>query len=414
MSAFFPPGMLRSSVSAGSARSLRRWVLEGSAARGLVAESSRLSARRQFDEAAAALLRAWEQAPYHAGLALAVSHLARYGSVSFERASDALRLALTHDLEPISRRRLRHALLELIWERVGADHEAAHLARKVSRHARLHSALSFRCAALLNASGAHDEAVETFERAARRAPRVAARVAYLNLCLTLEATGRHDLVHARAAREVAAALEAHGGRLSHLVGAARGRCAVVANGPSLVGAKRGRQIDGHDLVVRCNRYVEGADHAADYGSRTDVWFRPHTQARVPMRPVEAIKLLVVLGCDIPNRFSDGVVALASLRAHGPALELIPAEIYRRLFNLLGAAPSSGTLALAWTSQLAHGRLPPPRAFGFDLALNDAATSHYASGKSIGRTPSRHNWPAETRFVESLTRRGEERGEGSQG
>jgi hypothetical protein len=50
-----------------------------------------------------------------------------------------------------------------------------------------------------------------------------------------------------------------------------GRIALVGNGPSLRGAKRGPEIDRYDFVVRCNFPVI-KDFADDVGSRTDAIF----------------------------------------------------------------------------------------------------------------------------------------------
>lgn len=50
-----------------------------------------------------------------------------------------------------------------------------------------------------------------------------------------------------------------------------GRIALVGNGPSLRGAKRGPEIDRYDFIVRCNFPVI-KDFADDVGSRTDAIF----------------------------------------------------------------------------------------------------------------------------------------------
>ncbi|WP_439412924.1 glycosyltransferase family 29 protein [Enterobacter ludwigii] len=50
------------------------------------------------------------------------------------------------------------------------------------------------------------------------------------------------------------------------------RVAVVGNGPSELGAGRGREIDGYDIVVRFNNY-DTRGFEGDYGVKTDVWVR---------------------------------------------------------------------------------------------------------------------------------------------
>jgi hypothetical protein len=49
------------------------------------------------------------------------------------------------------------------------------------------------------------------------------------------------------------------------------RIALVGNGPSLQGAALGDDIDGHDIVIRCN-FPKLKSHAPDVGTRTDIVF----------------------------------------------------------------------------------------------------------------------------------------------
>lgn len=48
------------------------------------------------------------------------------------------------------------------------------------------------------------------------------------------------------------------------------RVAVVGCGMSPVGVGLGREIDGHDLVIRANRAYDTAGKEADWGVRTDI------------------------------------------------------------------------------------------------------------------------------------------------
>ncbi len=47
--------------------------------------------------------------------------------------------------------------------------------------------------------------------------------------------------------------------------------AIVGNGPSHIGKKKGKEIDSHDIVIRINNYATDKSYAEDYGSKTDVW-----------------------------------------------------------------------------------------------------------------------------------------------
>ena len=48
--------------------------------------------------------------------------------------------------------------------------------------------------------------------------------------------------------------------------------AVVGNSGRELGKKLGKQIDGHDIVIRFNNYL-GEIYAEDYGVKTDIWVR---------------------------------------------------------------------------------------------------------------------------------------------
>jgi hypothetical protein len=48
--------------------------------------------------------------------------------------------------------------------------------------------------------------------------------------------------------------------------------AIVGNGPSGLGKRKGEEIDGHDIVIRFNNYHLD-EHEEDYGFKTDIWVR---------------------------------------------------------------------------------------------------------------------------------------------
>lgn len=47
--------------------------------------------------------------------------------------------------------------------------------------------------------------------------------------------------------------------------------AIVGNAGCELGQKKGKEIDGHDIVIRFNNYPN--DYSEDYGSKTDIWVR---------------------------------------------------------------------------------------------------------------------------------------------
>jgi len=67
--------------------------------------------------------------------------------------------------------------------------------------------------------------------------------------------------------------------------------AVVGNGPSEIGKKRGEDIDSHDIVIRMNNFqIDGFEE--DYGSKTSIWVRNSTKATLDRDNIEEIDYLL--------------------------------------------------------------------------------------------------------------------------
>ena len=395
------PGFPAPRYGPGGVTAVLRWAARGGDARAACAEARRLHARGAFAEAAQQLRAASDAAPWHAGLGLCAAGLARFGLAPFAEAAARLRVVLLLDPPPLTRRAAARALMELLWERVGPVPEAAALARMLAAGPLAWQADRLRAAALLNAAGDGDEAVEIVARLRRIAPRAVKSMAYLELVLALEARGRHGLRHAEAARRVSEALAAAAGSFERLVGEDPPGVALVAHGPAMRGARLGAVIDAHRVVIRFNNYPTTAEAVGDMGRRADIWLRAHNDHHVPLRRPDGVRLIVTSGCDIRHRFSDGVTRLSQLIALGAPVETAPTALYRALFARLQAPPSMGLLGLCWFSRATGRGVDEAQVFGYALGENAVAATRYYDRTVTGARPGRHDWRAEQAVFDAV-------------
>ncbi len=100
---------------------------------------------------------------------------------------------------------------------------------------------------------------------------------------------------------------------SELFGA--GSIALVGNGPAEKGRRKGREIDGHDLVIRFNDFkLRG--HEEDYGRRADVWA---TNYNITARPESygSIRRIVAMLSPWEHRYQPALVdSLLSVSGRG--------------------------------------------------------------------------------------------------
>ncbi len=68
--------------------------------------------------------------------------------------------------------------------------------------------------------------------------------------------------------------------------------AIIGNGPQQNGKKTGKEIDGHDIVIRFNDYDNTGKYAEDLGTKTDIWvdwiFFP-----IPLHNKDNLKAIVI-------------------------------------------------------------------------------------------------------------------------
>lgn len=375
-----------------------RWWMEGAPGRQERKKYLRLYEQGEFEEAAIALRDALAAAPSDPELMLQVANLSRFGLLPLEDALPLLRTVISKAPPALARQALIH-LFNLLWERKGAETAMAwfpHLVRESEKSPRL----LLRAAALANEAGQTTEAFDLLVRVGRSDPSALASMGYLDLILAASDAGAAELPQAPRARALAAHLARFEGRFAQMITAASGDVAVVANGPSLLGVDLGSAIDGHQLVVRFNNHG-AAPGSVDLGERTDIWFRPTEFTHVPMREAPAPQLIALTGCNIRNRYSNGLDVLEPYVSAGLPVELVPTQLYKRLFAALDASPSAGLIGVAWVQEEIGRKLSPRQVFGYSLGHNTSAVSHYYGKRHTGSWPSRHNWQAEQAFFQSL-------------
>ncbi|WP_416799352.1 glycosyltransferase family 29 protein [Ciceribacter azotifigens] len=381
-----------------------RWWMEGAPGRRERKKYLRLYEQGEFEEAALALRDALTAAPNDPELMLRVANLSRFGLLPLEDALPLLRTVISKAPPALSRRALIQ-LFNLLWERKGAETAMAwfpHLVRESEKSPRL----LLRAAAFANEAGQTREAFDLLARVGRSDPSALASMGYLDLILAAADAGAAELPQAPRARAIAAHLSHFKGRFAQMIAGASGDVAVVANGPSILGLGLGSTIDSHQLVIRFNNHA-ALSGPADLGRRTDIWFRPTEFTHVPLPATPAANLAVLTGCNIRNRYSNGLQVLEPYLQNSMAIELVPTALYARLFAALDASPSAGLIGLAWTQEEIGRKLSPRQVFGYSLGQNTSAVSHYYGRRHVGSWPSRHNWQAEQVYFGTLLRNDDE-------
>ncbi len=178
------------------------------------------------------------------------------------------------------------------------------------------------------------------------------------------------------------------------------RIAVVGNSPIEVGQGRGAEIDGHDVVLRMNRFETSDGFRADYGCKTDVVF---TLEGGPLRELLAKcsrDCLIILKNPFGLRARLSQEVRAAL-GDGFKIGIVSDRDTRALLRKLGSRPSTGLLV---THMLHHARgtLNRQSFYGFSFVdqLETQVSSHYFEQSRANMS---HSWIAERALFESYFR-----------
>lgn len=164
------------------------------------------------------------------------------------------------------------------------------------------------------------------------------------------------------------------------------RVAVVGCGTSPAGLGLGRDIDGHDVVIRCNRSFQTAGIEADYGLRCDALVIGNPRIMMPLLPRE-------LACPVVAVRQDWHVHRAAWEAATHLDRRMPSE------NALGnlwphrRKPLCGTYAALYAAALGASSIT---LYGIDLYTDGRRQGSSVSTSSmfrghVNRSPGRGDW-----------------------
>lgn len=165
--------------------------------------------------------------------------------------------------------------------------------------------------------------------------------------------------------------------------------AIVGNGGSLIGCKRGAEIDSFDIVIRFNNYQLGSKYTHDIGSKESIWCTGFCKD-VPARPAENI--ICPLPINIPKylkRYTATDIQQYNRQKHRTIF--IPEAIYMSLTNIV-RNPSIGICLLYWLSKENYN-ISSSSVFGFDF-FEKNKKHHYFGDHS----KSRHSGEEEKRLA----------------
>ena len=147
--------------------------------------------------------------------------------------------------------------------------------------------------------------------------------------------------------------------------------ALVANGPSLTGAKRGDEIDAHELVIRCN-FPEFTKFSEDVGNKVDIVFFSEALVRgvaglVAREPAYADCFALAFHPEASAVF-DGNVYAQNMSARVSRIHPTLRDFYRRFFY---TRPTTGLMGIVLISVIMGKDLS---VYGFDFY--GQPTTHY--------------------------------------
>jgi hypothetical protein len=129
------------------------------------------------------------------------------------------------------------------------------------------------------------------------------------------------------------------------------RIAVIGNGKSLLTLKKGREIDGHDLVVRMNCYYRFKDQEIT-GLKTDIWSCCFDSCEAEPFSEKAIEGVKEIWVARPAEWDNGNPYWKICPWAKPALKNgITHDEYNVSGRLVGGNPTTGFLTLVLANRV---------------------------------------------------------------
>jgi hypothetical protein len=173
--------------------------------------------------------------------------------------------------------------------------------------------------------------------------------------------------------------------------------AIVGNAGYLAQMAQGKEIDGHDLVLRMNNF-QTAGFEAQVGERTDIFLTTfHTDVKLQNPAIPRAKFIVT---SVPNNLrrhrsrgvlqAHGVQIARGLKALQRRQAFVPAwDYFLAKKELTGKYPTSGAMAIFLATEFLASRCRSIYLTGFSFFRGP---SHYFSDASV--TPRNHDMEQE--------------------
>ena len=176
------------------------------------------------------------------------------------------------------------------------------------------------------------------------------------------------------------------------------RIEVVGNSPCELNKEKGREIDNHDIIIRCNNFSTQDEFVSDYGSKSSVWAVTPT--------LESIKARDEIGNFdyIITPLANNVIPEFRMKYYEnldmAGLKIVLFPIDQILFDVDMRIVSLGLLVLKYLVKMARNSTID--IYGFSLTDQLSGIRHYFSGDpSAGKLLKFHDWMKEALILNKM-------------
>ncbi len=180
--------------------------------------------------------------------------------------------------------------------------------------------------------------------------------------------------------------------------------AIVGNGPSEKGLKRGKEIDEHDIVIRFNNFTTYG-YEEDYGNKTNVWIKCSNDDVKHAKDICNYQMIVYeadyMHHPMEHNYHNYIYHDMQ---QGVKTDHFDYDLHMELRKLLGGFPSTGLLTVWLVAKL--GLMYKTDIYGFSFLQKQITpyASHYFNDRdkqAALKKSSHHNFDFESNFVRGL-------------
>jgi len=173
--------------------------------------------------------------------------------------------------------------------------------------------------------------------------------------------------------------------------------AIVGNGPSEMGKRKGTEIDNHDIVIRFNNYeLKGFEQ--DYGSKTDIWC---CNLNNDIKNRQENFKMVLLPEEISHKFISKLEIFSEAMKKGSVIYNYGFKELEGLTEIFYEQPTFGLRLIYGLSKL-FSNFKNIDFYGFNFCKDnyDTYTTHYFKSRNED-FEKLHNLLAETEYLTAL-------------